>query len=205
MIGFFLYSYNSDVGLDVFKTVVGFLKYLTRTMISSGFWNSLRMYFFRFLLNLLYLSLASICSDVVPKTAPKLSTSPLKFLIDDVHAGRLKLPPRPPRTWWPPLIVWPPWPRPLPPLLELNSLVSAAQVIVASLLSQPLIPVAGEAVSVSVVIVVYSYFLNTLTIKVHFIRFTSITALFDNYENVRLCPTWNKYKSVSLTVFRKWE
>ena len=96
MIGSFSSSADITVGLDVFKIVVGSFKSLTRTIVSSGFWNSIRMYCFVFLLNFLYWYLAYICSDVVPKTAPKSSISPLKLLIDDVCAGRLKRPPRPP-------------------------------------------------------------------------------------------------------------
>ena len=99
IIGYLSSSADSDVGLDVFKIIVGSFKYLTRTMMSSWFWNTLRMYCFSFLLNLLYRSLAYLCSDMVPKTAPKSSTSPLKFLIDDVYAGWLKRLPVPPRPW----------------------------------------------------------------------------------------------------------
>ena len=39
MIVYFLSSVDSDVGPDVFKTVVGYFKSLTIMMISSGFWN----------------------------------------------------------------------------------------------------------------------------------------------------------------------
>ena len=37
MIGSLFSSEENAVGIDVFKTVVGFLMYLTRTMMSSGF------------------------------------------------------------------------------------------------------------------------------------------------------------------------
>ena len=87
MIGSFSSSDDSAMGLDVFKTVVRSFKYLTRTMMSSRFYNTLRMYCLRFSLNFFYWSLASLCSDVVPKNAPKSSTSPLKFLIVDVYTG----------------------------------------------------------------------------------------------------------------------
>ena len=43
------------------------------------------------------------------------------------------------------------------------------------------------------------FFLNTITIKIRSIQFTSITALFANYKHVGLCPTRNGDKSVSLT------
>ena len=43
MIGYFSSSDDSAVGIDVFKTVVGSFKSLTRMTISSGLWNSLRM------------------------------------------------------------------------------------------------------------------------------------------------------------------
>ena len=157
MIEYFSSSADSAVGLDVFKTIVGSFKYLTRTRIYSGFWNTIRMYCLSFSLNYLYWSLASIFSDVVPKNAPKFSSSPLKFLIDAAYAGRLKRPPLPPRPWQPPLPVQPPRALPRPPLLEFYLLVSDARVIVASLLSPPLLTVAGEAVSVFGVIVFYSF------------------------------------------------
>ena len=157
MIGSFSSSDYSAVGIDVFKTILGSFKYLTRTIMSSELWNTLSMYCFRFSLDFLYWYLASLCSDVVPKTAPKFYTSSLKFLIDDVYAGQLKLLPLPPRPWWPPLLVQPPRPRPRPPLLEFDSLVSKARLIVASLPTPPLVPAAGEAVSFSRDIVFYSF------------------------------------------------
>ena len=159
MIGSFLNSADSDVGLDAFKIIVGYFKSLTKTMTSSGFWNTLRIYCFRFLLNVLYWSLASFFSNVVPKTVPEYSTSTLKFLINDVYAGRLKRPPLPPRPWWLNLPVQTPWPHPCPPLLEFDLLVSEAQVIVASLPSPPLLSVAGGDISVSIVIALYSFLL----------------------------------------------
>ena len=51
-------------------------------------------------------------------------------------------------------------------MIELDLLVSEEGVIVASLQSPPLLPAAGEAVSLSVVIVVYSSFLNTVALTV---------------------------------------
>ena len=99
MIEYLLSSTNSDVGIDVFRIDLGSFKSLTRTMLSSGLCNYPRMYCLSFSLNFLYLPLAFLCSDVVTKTAPKYSTYPLKFLIDDVYDGRLKLPPCPPRPW----------------------------------------------------------------------------------------------------------
>ena len=152
-------------------------------MMSLGFWNSLKMYFFSFFLNFLYWSLASLCSDVVPKTAPKYSTSPLKFLVDNVYAEWLKRPPRPPRPWWSPLPVRPPWPRPHPLFLELDLLVSESRVIVASLTSPSLLPASGEAVYFSGVIVVYSFFLNTV----------KLTLLYD--EPNKVLRTWSRYSN----------
>ena len=157
MIRYFSSSADSAVGLDVFKTVVGSFKCLTIAMMSSGLCNSLRLYWFRFSLNLFYWSLASLFSDVVPKNAPKSFTSPLKFLVDDVYAELLKRPPLTPRLWWPPLLVRPPWKRPRPPLLEFYLLVSKARVIFASLPYPPLLSAAVEAVSVSGVILFYSF------------------------------------------------
>ena len=159
MIGSFLSYTDIAVGLDVFKTIVGYFKYPTKTMMSSGFYNTLRVYYFSFSLNFLYWSLASLCSDVVPKTAPKSSTSPLKFLINDVYAGQLKPPPLLQSPWWTSRTILPPHPRPHLPLLEFYSLVSEARVIVAPLLSLSLLPAAGEVVSVFRVIVFYSFLL----------------------------------------------
>ena len=99
MIGSFLSSADSAVGLDVFKTIVLYFKYLTITIMSSGFWNTLMLYFFSFSLNLLYWSLASLYFDVVPKIVPKSSTSTLKFMINDTYDGGLKCLPLPPRPW----------------------------------------------------------------------------------------------------------
>ena len=65
MIGYFLSYDDSAVVIDVFRTFVGYFKYLTRTMMSSGFWNYLRMYCFIFLMNFLYWSLAYLCADMV--------------------------------------------------------------------------------------------------------------------------------------------
>ena len=95
---------------------------------------------------------------MVPKTAPKSSTSTLKSLIDDVYARRLKYITFLPRPWQTPLPVKPPQPHPRPLLLELDSIVSEARVFVASLPSLSLLPAADEAVSVSGVILVESFF-----------------------------------------------
>ena len=126
-------------------------KFLTRTMMSSGFWSSSRMYCYRFLLNFLYGFLDSLCSAMVPKTTPESPTSILKFLIDDVYVGRSEHPSRPLRPWWPPPMVRTPLKRPWTLLLALDSLIPEARVIVTSLPSPLLIPAAGEAVSVSCV------------------------------------------------------
>ena len=48
-----------------------------------------------------------------------------------------------------------------------------------------------------------SFFLNSLTIKRRFIRFTSITVSFASYKRMGLCPMRNKDKIASLTLFRK--
>ena len=145
MIGSFLYSIDSAVGIDVSRAVISYFNSLTRTMIYSGFWKYWRTYSLRFLINLLYWFLAS----VVPKTAPKLSTSPLKLQIYDVYSGRLKFLPQPPRPYWPPLHPQPPWPFHWTLLLELGFLVVLRpRVVVASPL---LFPTSGGVVSVFVV------------------------------------------------------
>ena len=154
-----LSSVDSAVGLDLFKTVVASFKYPTRTMMPPGFWNSRRMYYFRFSLNLLYWSLDYLCSAVVPKTAPKSSTSHLKFLVDYVYEERLKCPPRLSCSWRQPLLEWPPRLLPRPPLLALDLPVSEAGVII---VSPPLIFAADEAVYVSGVIVADIYFWKML-------------------------------------------
>ena len=157
-------SADSDVVCDLFKKVVGYFKSLTRTIMSSELWNYLRMYCLIFSLNFLFWYLASLRLDVVPKTAPKSSTSPLKFLVDNVYDGRLKPPPLPPRHWWPPLTVQSPWLSLRPQLLEMYLLVSEAQVVVESLLSLTLLSAAGEAVSFFYSFcftLFYSSFLNT--------------------------------------------
>ena len=159
-------------------------------MMSSGLCNTLRMYCFRFSLNFLYWSLAYLCSDLVPKTAPKSFTYPLKFLINDVYDGRLKRPPLPPRPWWKPLPVQPPRPRPRPPLLEFDSLVSEARVIVASLPSPPLLPTAGEALSVYKVIVFYSFLLFPFLILLN----------LHSYH----CSAWDITQSVCSLRMRQW-
>ena len=152
MIGSFSYSMDSDVGLDVFIMVFSSLRYRTRTRISSGFFNYRCTYCFSFSLNFLYWSLASICSVVVPKTAPKSSASPLKLRIYDVYAGRLKRLPCPPCTCW--LLHSPQlnWPFPRPPLFELDYImVSWPQVVVVSP-PPPLLLADGGTISVSGVI-----------------------------------------------------
>ena len=122
MIGYLSSSVDSAVGLNVFKLVVWYFKSLTIMAMSSRLWNYCRMYFFSFFLNFLNWPLASLWLAVVPNTAPKLSTSSLKFLIYDVYSGRLKLPLHPPRSWWPPLLVLPPQPHLRLPFLALDSL-----------------------------------------------------------------------------------
>ena len=154
MIRYFSSSVDKGVGIDVFKTVVESFKYLPITMTSSGFWNFCRMYYFSFPLNFLYWSLDSLCLAVVPKTARKPPTSSLKFLIEYVYVGRLNRPPRPPRPWLHPLPERPPCLHLQTLLLSLDSLLETdARVISASLSSLLLLPAAGEAVSVSVIIV----------------------------------------------------
>ena len=66
MIGYLSSSVDSDVGLNVFKIVVEYFKYLAIIMMSSGFCNSHRMHCFIFLLNFLYFSFASLFLEVVP-------------------------------------------------------------------------------------------------------------------------------------------
>ena len=145
MIGSFLYSIDSAVGIDVSRAVISYFNSRTRTMIYSGFWKYWRTYSLRFLINLLYWFLAS----AVPKTAPKLSTSPLKLQIYDVYSGRLKFLPQPPRPWWPPLHPQPPRPFHWTLLLELGFLVVLRPRVVVS--SPLLFPTSGGVVSVSVV------------------------------------------------------
>ena len=54
MLGVFSYLVEISVGIDVFKTDIGYFSYLARTMKSSGVCNSYRIYCFRFSLNFLY-------------------------------------------------------------------------------------------------------------------------------------------------------
>ena len=121
MIGSFLSLVDSAVSRDLSSRVIMSFRYYFRTMMSSGFWSSWSTYCFRFSLYCFcFWSLDSICSAVVSKTAPKSYTYSLKFLIDDVYAGRFNCPPLPqfhllpilptqprrPRSWpWPPLPV----------------------------------------------------------------------------------------------------
>ena len=88
----FLSSVDSDVGIDIFSTVIGYLTSHNRNMIYSGFLNSRSTYCFGFSLNLLNWYFDSLCSAIVPNTVPKYSTSSLNFLIDDVCASWLKFP-----------------------------------------------------------------------------------------------------------------
>ena len=149
MIGSFLYSVDSAIGLDVSIMVTGYFIYLTRTIMSSGFWNSWSTYCFSFYLNFLYCSLVSLCSSMVPNTNPKSSTYPLKFWMDDVYAGRLKCLTHPKFPWWPPLPSKPSWPSTWPLFLEIYLLmVLRHQMFVASL-SPSLLPVDGGAVYIS--------------------------------------------------------
>ena len=97
MIGSFSYAVDSAVGIDLSRAVVRYFNSRTRKMMSSGFWKYWSTDCLRFFLKFFYLSFASLCLAVVPKTALKSSTSPLKFRIYDVYAGWLKFLPRPPR------------------------------------------------------------------------------------------------------------
>ena len=158
IIGYLSSLVDSAVCFDVYKTVVGYFSYLTRMMMYSGFWNSCKMYCFILLLNFLYWSLDSICAEVVPETAPKSSTSPLNFLIDDVYAGLLKHKPRPQNPWWPPLPERPPWICPRPLMLAIDLLVmSESRVFVASLISLPLLTAGVGDFSVSGFIGIYLF------------------------------------------------
>ena len=187
IIGYFLSSGGSDVGLDVFKTVIGSFKYLIITMMYSGSWNYHRMYSFFLLLNVLYWSLASLCSSAVPNTTPKLSTSTLKLLIHDVYTGRLKRPPRPPCPWWPPLLEQPHLLHNWPPLLSIDSLiVPEAWVIVTTLTSPPFLTTAVEAISIYGFIVYYFTFWIMLSIKSY------------------TCSTWNITPHVCSRRTRQW-
>ena len=151
-IGSFLSYVDSAVGLVVSITVIISFKSHTRTMMSSGLYNYRSMYGFSFLLNLFYWSLAYLWSAVVPKNAPKSSTYPLKFRINDVYSGWLKHPLLPPRPCWPLLPPQPPWPRPRPTLLVLDLLVVSWPRVVVVSPSIPLLPAAGGSVSVSGVV-----------------------------------------------------
>ena len=51
---YLLSSFDIDVGIYVFKSVVGYFKSMTKMMTSSGFWNYCRMYYFSFSLKFLY-------------------------------------------------------------------------------------------------------------------------------------------------------
>ena len=159
--------FDISVRLDVFKTVVGSFKSLTKTMMYSGLCNYCRMYCFSFSLNFLYWYLDSLCLEVVPMAAQNLSTSPIKFLIDDVYARRLKHLPLPSDTWWPLLLVRPPWTCPRILLLAIALfIVSKAWVVVVLLPSPTLIPGAVDAVYVYRFFVIYLLFLNTVKLAI---------------------------------------
>ena len=155
MIDYFLSSAEIGVGLDVSKTVAGSFRCLTIKIMPSGFCNYRRTYCFIFFMDLLYCSLDYICSELVPNTVPKLSTSPLKFRMYGVYGGRFKIPPHPSRPWWSHLPPQPHRPCPWPPLLLFYYLIiMVAWVVFASLLSPQFLPTAGGAVSVYLVIVI---------------------------------------------------
>ena len=149
MIGYFPSCVDSAIGLDVSSTVMGSFRSCTITMMSWGFWNYRSTHCFSFSLNFLYSSLDYLCLDVGPKTAPKWSTSPLNFRIDDVYAGWLKRPPCHPQPWWPLISAQITWPSPWNPLLLLYFLVSGSQVVVVSP-SPSLIPVDSGTIFISV-------------------------------------------------------
>ena len=155
MIESFSYSVYGAVGIDVSSTVIGYFKYCTRIMMSSGFCNYWSTYCFSFRLNFLYWSLASLFMDMVPKTAFKSSTSPLNLRIDGVYARQLKCLPHPPRPLKPPLPPQPPWPCPRPLLLGLELFVFSRPHLVVVSPSPQLLPAAGVVVSVYIVITFY--------------------------------------------------
>ena len=159
-------------------------------MISSGFWNTLRMYCVRISLNFLYWCLASLCSDVAHKTTSKYSNSSLKSLIDDLYDVQLKRPPLLTCPWWPPLPVMPPWLRPRLQLLEFDLLVSEARVIVASLMSVKLLCAVGDSASSSGVILFHSVLLFTFWILL----------------NLHSCPcsAWDITPRVCTLLRRQW-
>ena len=97
--GSFSSSVDISVFIGVFSTVSGYFTPCTRAMIYYVFWNSSSTYCFSFLLNFLNWYFSSLCLDVVPKTVPKFSTLPLKFLINGVCAVQLKCMLCPPRPW----------------------------------------------------------------------------------------------------------
>ena len=144
IIGSFSSSLEISVSIGVYRTFTGCFKSLTITMMSSWFLNYHKRYCIRFSLNFSYWYSAYLCSALDPNNALIFSTSPLKFLIDDVYDGQLKLPTRPSHHWWPPLPVWAHQLRPWPPLLALDLIVMLeARVIISSLISPPLVTVAG--------------------------------------------------------------
>ena len=143
MIGPFSSFVDSAVGLDVSSIVIGYFRSHTRTMMSAGSWNYRSTYCFGFWLNFLYWSLASLWLALVSKTAPKSSTSLLKFRIYDVYYGRLKQVPHPPRPWWPIISPQPPCPFTRPPLLVLDFIILLWDQVVVASPSVPLLPTAG--------------------------------------------------------------
>ena len=146
------YLVYSDVGPDVSSTVIRSFRYHNRKIMSSGLWNYQNTYCFIFSVDFLYWSLDSFCLSMVLKYASKSSSSPLKFQIDDMYAGRLKRPPHPSHPWWLLLPPRPPRPRSWAQLLVLDSLiVSWPKVFVVST-SPSLIIVADGSISVSGVV-----------------------------------------------------
>ena len=86
---------------------------------------------------------------MAPKTAPKLSTSPLKLKTNGVYAVRLKRMPCPPRPWQPHFPTLPPRPHTQPTLLEHDSLVVLRPQVVVASPSPRLLPAASGDVSIS--------------------------------------------------------
>ena len=99
MMVYFPYSLDNAVGTDVWIMVIGYFIQLNNTMISSGLWNSFRMYCFRLTINVLNWYLASLYLVVVPKNAPNYSTLPLKLRIEGVFSVWTKRPVHLPHPW----------------------------------------------------------------------------------------------------------
>ena len=96
---FFLYSVDSNVGLDVLGMFIGFFVSLNNTMMSSGLWNYCSTYCFNFSLNFSNWCFTSLCLEVAPKVVLNYSTSHLKLRIEGIFFVRLKCPPHPPFPW----------------------------------------------------------------------------------------------------------